>query len=139
MSNRPNAQQKKPLSPEAKKQAILLFVNTLILIAIYFGTQNIGQPIISMIVTGAYWLILAVFAIIYIIYNRAFTRKGITVDMLPDSWSEDKKQDYVNDAKLRLEKSKWMLAVIIPFMITVLLDAVYLFTWPMVQNLFNIK
>ena len=54
-------------------------------------------------------------------------------------WSEEKKQDYVNDAKLRLEKSKWMLAVIIPFMLTVLLDAVYLFTWPMVQNLFNIK
>ena len=138
MSQRPNTP-KKPLSPDAVKQAALLLVNTLILIAIYFGTQNIGQPIISMIVTGAYWLILAVLGIIYIIYNRAFSRKGITVDMLPDSWSYEEKCEYVEDAKRRLEKSKWMLIVIIPFMLTVLVDAVYLFTWPMVQNLFNIN
>lgn len=131
--------QKKPISPATTRQAALLFINTIILIAIYFGTQNIGQPIISMIVTGAYWLILAVFAIIYVAYNRGFTRKGITVDMLPDSWSYEQKCEYVEDAKRRQEKSKWMLAVIIPFMLTVLFDAVYLFTWPMVQNLFNIK
>lgn len=137
MSQHPG-NQKKPLSPAAARQAALLFVNTIILIAIYFGTQNIGQPIISMIVTGAYWLILAVFAIVYVAYNRGFTRKGITVDMLPDSWSYEKKYEYVEDAKRRQERSKWMLAVIIPFMITVLIDAVYLFTWPMVQNLFNI-
>ena len=138
MSQRPNTP-KKPISPNAAKQATLLFVNTLILIAIYFGTQNIGQPIVSMIVTGAYWLILAVMGIIYVIYNRGFTRKGITADMLPDSWSYVQKCEYIEDAKRRLEKSKWMLSVIIPFMITILVDAVYLFTWPMVQNLFNIK
>ena len=58
--------------------------------------------------------------------------------MLPPEWTYEHKQDYINDGTRRLERSKWMLSVIIPFMITVLLDAVYLFTWPMVQNLFNL-
>ncbi len=138
MSKRPT-NSKKDLSPEVRNRAALILINTVLLTFIYFGSQNINQPILSIIVTAAYWLILAVFALIYVVYNRAFSRKGITVEMLPDTWSHEKKLEYVEDAKRRLERSKWMLSVIIPFMITVMLDAIYLFTWPMVQNLFNIK
>ena len=130
---------KKTIAPEVRNRAALILINTVLLTIIYFGSQNIGQPILSIIVTAAYWLILAVFALVYIIYNRAFSRKGITVEMLPDTWSYEKKCEYVEDAKRRFERSKWMLSVIIPFMVTVMLDAIYLFTWPMIQNLFNIK
>lgn len=132
--NRP----RKPVSPDARKRAILLAVNTLILAFIYFASQNIGKPLLSMIITGVYWLILAVFAIVYVAYNRAFSRKGMTVDMLPSEWTLEQKQAFIDDGNARLEKSKWMLSVLFPFMITVLLDAVYLFTWPMVQGLFGL-
>ena len=138
MSKQINNSPKKSISPEARNRAALLLINTAILTFFYFATQNIGFPILSMIITVGYWIILAVFALAYIIYNRAFSRKNVTVDMLPDIWTAEQKQEYVEDGKRRLEKSKWMLAVIIPFMVTILIDAIYLFTWPMVQGLFGL-
>ena len=108
MSKRPT-NSKKDLSPEVRNRAALILINTVLLTFIYFGSQNINQPSLSIIVTAAYWLILAVFALIYVVYNRAFSRKGITVEMLPDTWSHEKKLEYVEDAKRRLERSKWML------------------------------
>ena len=138
MKNSLNNKPSKQISPETRKRVALLVINTLVLVFIYFGSQNMGQPVLSMIITAAYWLILAVFGVIYFAYNRAFSRKKLTHDMLPSEWTYEQKEDFINDGKSRLEKSKWMLSVIIPFMITVLLDAVYLFTWPMVQNLFNL-
>ena len=137
MKNKQNLP-KKPITPEARRRALLLVINTVVLAFIYFASQNIGQPILSMIITAAYWLILAVFAVAYVAYNRAFSRKGMTVDMLPDTWTFEEKQAFIDDGNARLEKSKWMLSVLIPFMITVMLDAIYLFTWPMVQGLFGI-
>ena len=139
MRNTPNGNlPQKPVSSEVRRRAILLTANTLILAFIYFASQNIGHPVLSMVITFAYWLILAVFAIVYVAYNRAFSRKSLTVDMLPPEWTAEQKQAFIDDGKNRLEKSKWMLAVLIPFMITVLLDAMYLFTWPMIQGLFGI-
>jgi hypothetical protein len=82
-------------------------------------------------------LVFGGFLIAYIAYNRAFTRKEITADMLPDDWSEQKKQDYINDGKIRMEKSRWMLSVIIPFLVTFMAEALYLFVWTgWLENLF---
>lgn len=130
--------QPKQISPAAKRRAMLLVANTAILIFIYFGSQGLNQPILSMIVTLGYWLVLAALVLAYFIYNRAFTRKGVTAEMLPPEWSAEQKDAYVKDGEARLKKSSWMLAVIIPLAVTVMLDAVYLFTWPMVQNLFSL-
>ena len=99
--------------------------------------MGLNIPIISIIVTWGYMLVFGGFLIAYIAYNRAFTRKEITVDMLPDDWSEQKKQDYINDGKMRMEKSRWMLSVIIPFLVTFMAEALYLFVWTgWLENLF---
>ena len=133
-----NSGDRKPVSPEAKRQVYMLVINSILLIVVYFGAMGIEQPIISTAVTIAYWAVFAAFLIAYVIYNRAFTRKNVTVEMLPDTMTHDKKQEYVADGKRRLEKSKWMLSVIIPLLVTIALDAIYLFTWPIVQTLFNL-
>ena len=133
-----NSGDRKPVSPEAKRQVYMLVINSILLIVVYFGAMGIEQPIISTVVTVAYWVIFAAFLVAYIIYNRAFTRKNITVDMLPDTMTYDEKEEYVADGKRRLEKSKWMLSVIIPLLVTIALDAIYLFTWPIVQSLLNL-
>ena len=101
--------------------------------------MNIEQPILSAIVTAGYWLGFAGFLIAYIVYNRGFTRKDVTREMLPDTWSEDKKTEFIEDTQRRYERSKWMLTVIIPIMIPIALDAIVLFTWPIVQNLLGLK
>ena len=139
----------KQISPRAKALAISLVINSALLLFTYFGTMNLDivilpadvlapYPImIGQVVYFAYWIVFAGFLIGYVAYNRAFTRKNITPDMLPDGWSDEKKQEYINDGARRQEKSKWMLSVMIPLMITIAADAIYLFTWPMIQNLFG--
>ncbi len=142
MKRKENKQQKqqkelREISPQTKKTVALLVINTLVLTFIYFSAMAVAQPILSIIVTAGFWLGAAGFIIAYTIYNRAFTRKGITVEMLPDTWSEKQKAEFVEDGKRRLERSKWMLCIIIPLMIPILLDAIALFTWPIIQNLFS--
>ncbi len=134
-----NIPKKEPrdISPETRKNISLLLVNTVVLTFIYFGSMAIDQPVLSLIVTVGFWGGAAGFLIAYIIYNRAFTRRGVTVDMLPDSWSEEKKLEFVNNGQKRFEKSKWMICVIAPLMLPILLDAISLFTWPIIQNLFS--
>lgn len=127
------------VSSTAMQRAVITIVNTTILTVIYFGAMNIEQPILSAIVTAGYWLGFAGFLIAYIVYNRGFTRKDVTREMLPDTWSEEKKTEFIEDTKRRYENSKWMLTVIIPIMIPIALDAIVLFTWPIVQNLLGLK
>ena len=140
--NNNKLQEKKSIrnvSPTAMKRAAITIVNTTILTVIYFGAMSIEQPILSAIVTAGYWLGFAGFLIAYIVYNRGFTRKDVTREMLPDTWSEEKKTEFIEDTKRRYENSKWMLTVIIPIMIPIALDAIVLFTWPIVQNLLGLK
>ncbi|MBE6584792.1 MAG: hypothetical protein E7649_07480 [Ruminococcaceae bacterium] len=129
---------KKELSPKTRQLAISLVINTIILIFVYYGSMAINVPIISVIVTWGYLIILGGFLVAYIAYNRAFTRKELTVEMLPADWSYEKKQQYINDGKERMEKSRWMLSVIIPFLIVIMVDVLYLFVWTgWLENLFK--
>lgn len=150
-NNRPRLpQEKKQISPEAKKRAVLLAANVITFTVIYFVAINLnvivlpasllGFPVyLAPVIMILYWIALAVLAIVYIAYNRAFSRKGITVEMLPDSWTAEKKAEYIEDGKRRLESSQWMLAVIIPLLVPIMLDAIYLFTWPIIANLFSLN
>ena len=47
------------------------------------------------IVFGIYAVIAAVSVISYVIYNRGFSRSGITRDMLPDTMSEEQKDAFI--------------------------------------------
>ena len=143
--------EKKVLSREARQRFYLLIGNSVILLFLYFfaiksdiaiipaGIISKAPVMLGEIVCIAYWVAFAGFLIAYIVYNRAFTRKGITEDMLPMDWSLKKKREYIDSGKERLEKSKWMMSVIIPLVVTIGVDAIYLFTWPLVQSLFQIK
>ena len=67
------------------------------------------------------------------------SQEEMTEDMLPATWSQEQRADYIADGKRRSERSKWMLAIIVPFFVSIAADALYLFTWPMIQSLFNIS
>ncbi len=126
-------------------------VNSLILTFLYFAVMATNIVVIppfviteypitlAQIVYTVYWAVFAAFLVVFVVYNRAFSRRNITPEMLPDTMTAMEKAEYINDGKNRLEKSKWMLSVIIPLLVTIALDAIYLFTWPMVQSLFNIS
>ena len=84
------------------------------------------------------YLVLATAAILgYVIYNRGFSRRGLTAEMLPDEWSEDKKREYIEDDERRLKKSRPLLIIVIAFAFTFAIDRIELYTLPFVLELFT--
>ena len=112
----------------AKKQNIIRLALTVALAVVLLVVYRISLSFSFFpIVMWGYMIILTVLVIVYIFYNRGFSRRGITVDMLPDEWDEERKEQFVKSAERRQEGSKWMLMVIVAFLVTFLFDAIELF------------
>ena len=90
-----------------------------------------------LIVFGFYMAALVTFVVVFLIYNRGMSRKGITVDMLPDSWSDEEKQSFVADGRRRLDRSKWMLLFIFALLFVFIADACELFVLPLLEGMFQ--
>ncbi len=120
----------KEVTPEAKKKAVIVAVMSVVLLILYYGIMAaFPEPIITMAVMGAYMVAFAALLVSYIAYNRGFVNKDVTEDMLPDEWSQEKKTEFVAANKRRAEKSRWMLVLIIPFVVVFMAEALYLFVW----------
>ncbi len=87
------------------------------------------------IVLISYMVILAVLVLTYVIYNRGFSRSGVTYEMLPDGMTDEEKNEFIMDAQRRRKKSKWMIAFIFPFVFTFAIDA---FSWFVEDNIISI-
>ena len=132
----------RPKTPEQKSllSRAWAILGVLALSAIAYGVLKLTEETAySMIVLMGYMAITLILGLSYVIYNRGFSRNGITKDMLPKSWSEEKKQEFVDSAKERLRASKWILTLLIPFIITFALYAFELFFIDMIKDMFNIK
>ena len=110
-------------TPEGKRLTLLLVFNTLIAVAIYFGCVALEFIYMMYIYVG----LGAALLIVYVIYNRGFSLRGVTPDMLPDTLTPEQKQQRLDEAARRLHESRWMLTLIIPLILAVLLDVLYLF------------
>lgn len=138
-STHPDSQ---PIDPAKKKQnnrrMLIVIALTFVLLLIYFSVNTLvdrgvlarGWGFAVMIL---YMVSFAGLLVGYLIYNRAFIHKDVTADMLPDDWSAEKKQAFIDDNQRRQEKSRWMLYLLIPFIFVFLAEAMYLFLW--VDNL----
>lgn len=117
-----------------KKHIIMLFVNTAVLLLAYLISVRFF-PFVTLIV---YTAVSAVVCFSYVIYNRGFTRKDLKPEDLPDAWSEEQKKEYIEDGKKRLERSKWMLTVIIPLIIIYAYELIDIFVLPPIAELLGI-
>ena len=125
--NRPTPE-KKPVSPEAKKRAIAAAVMSFVLLILYYGVLSVF-PQLTQVIMIAYMVAFAALLITYIAYNRGFVNKDVTEDCLPDSWTDEQKKEFVSANKRRAEKSRWMMVLIIPFVVVFMAEALYLFVW----------
>ena len=110
---------------------ILLAINTILFFAVYrvllFYAERTDETYYSFIVMVLYMVLLAVFVLWYLIYNRFLYRKNLTKDDLPSDMSDEEKEAFLADGRERLAKSKWMMLIIFPLVFTFLIDAVDLF------------
>ncbi len=84
-----------------------------------------------------YMSIATVATLAYVIYNRGFSRKGLTPEMLPDTMSSEEKAEFIDDGKRRLRKSRPLLIVVVAFAFTFIVDIIELFVIPFIQNIFG--
>ena len=114
---------RKPITKEAKKTALLLLMNTLLALLIYFGCIALGfSAIFFVFVTLA-----AVLLLVYVIYNQGFVLRGATPEMLDESLPVEERQAMIDKAAARYHSSRWMMTVIIPLIVAVLADALYVY------------
>lgn len=121
-----------PQKDSKKTRYVLpLCINTVLFFAVYrvllFYAEMTEKTFYSFLVMVLYMALLLGFVLAYIIYNRFFYRKGVTREQLPPEWSEAKKQAFIEDAVRRTERSRWMLTVIFPLVVTFFIDTVDLF------------
>lgn len=116
-------ERKKAAKKALAKIAVLVAVTVAVLVIYRFFMQ---RPEFY-IVFGIYAVITAASVIGYVVYNRGFSRKGITAEMLPNEWSEEEKTKFTEDAKRRSERSRWLLIIAFAFLFTFAFDAFDLF------------
>ena len=80
-------------------------------------------------------VVTAAFVFTYVIYNRGFSRRGVTPEMLPADWSYEKRCAFIEDGRLRLEKSKWILLVIFPLIVVYAFELFSVYLLPMLQKM----
>jgi uncharacterized membrane protein (DUF373 family) len=122
------------MTPEVKRRLIdvgIIFVVTVILLGIYYYYVQIWQ---FQMIFAIYMAVWAVFFIAYWVYNRGFSRKGVTPDMLPDEWSDAKKEQFIEDGKRRMKKSRWMIYIIAPLCFVFIVEMFLAFVWPTIYG-----
>lgn len=116
---------------QKKRHAVMLILNTVLFFVVYrvllFYADMTGESFYSFLVMVLYMALLLGFTLGYIIYNRCFYRRGVTIDQLPEDWSEEKKREFLEDDLRRADRSRWMLTVIFPLVVTFFIDTVDLF------------
>ncbi len=115
------------MKPNTKKLFGHLIINTILLVALYFIVVHLNFPYISMIYTVAG----AGLGLGYVIYNRGFSGKDVTPEMLPDSMPYDEKIAFIEDSRARMDRSRWVLTLLIPILLTLCLDMIYIFILPL--------
>ena len=113
------------------RRLLLVIVNTLLFFMVYrvllYYAEMTDETFWSALVMGLYAAVLLAFVLAYLIYNRFLYRRGVTADQLPDTMTDEEKQAFIDDGQARLERSKWMMVVILPLVLVFLLDAIQLF------------
>lgn len=120
-----------PKPKRTRRYVILLIVNSVLFFALYktliFYAERTDETFYSFVVMILYMALLLGFLLAYFIYNRFLYRKNLTPDQLPDTMSPEEKEAFIADGRERLEKSRWMMLIIFPLVLTFLFDAVDLF------------
>lgn len=133
----PSGGGKKPMDPATMKKhqryLIMILFNSIIFIGVYFYLNQIEFRPTFFIYLG----ITAVAVLAYVIYNRGFSRHGITPEMLPDTMSAVEKVEFLTSRDRRIQKSKWLLTIIIPCLFTFGIDSMVLFVIPYFERLFS--
>lgn len=115
-----------------RKLLLILLLNTIVFATVYFTVAQYFSyiPIVYLALAGAVTLG-------YLLYNRGFSRRNVTPEQLPDTMTSEEKTAWIEDGTRRLRRSRWVLTILLPLLLTFLMDLVYLFVYPSIEKLFK--
>ena len=114
------------------KGKLIMILCTILLSVIVFTIYRILLNFYYFeIILGIYMGITTALLLAYLIYNRGFSRKDVTIEMLPLDWSEDRKRNFIDNAEKRVQKSRWLFVILLSFILTFVFDAIDLFVRPL--------
>ena len=124
----------KPIKFNRQKLGLVLMLMavTLLVLLVYRVAMNFPW---FKVVFIAYMVIAPALILVYIFYNRGFSRRGVTPEMLPEEWSEEQKEAWIEDGKERMRRSKWMIVPIFALVFTFGVDLIELFFLPFIKEM----
>jgi hypothetical protein len=136
-----NKRKKSPLSKvQTRKYStkglgllIWIILGTGVFYSVYRYFVTSGQ-IFIMWIYGAFLLALG---ILYIVLNRGFCEWQLKESDLPSDWDDEQKSEYIAKIKGRKDRSKWVIALIMPLVLTFLLDFAELFLLDTLREMFG--
>ena len=128
--------QNKNGNKKINKSTLVLMAIVILSSVIVYGTYRILINRYYLLVLVAYMAVETVFILAYLIYNRGFSRKGVTREMLPDDWDDEKKDAFIASGEERLKRSRWMLVIILAFLFTFFAEIIELYFLPFLFGLF---
>ena len=119
-----------------KKETVWKLLTLILVTAVIFAVYRIAMKYpIFLFLMPTYYIALTALIAVYVIYNRGFARKNVTLEMLPDDWSYEEKTEFIEDGKRRLKKTNWMLMLIMAIAFTLGFELLELYTVPWLENL----
>ncbi len=105
-----------------KKKLLLLVLSTVIFFSVYQLAVSFQYNFIIHI----YCISAGILAILYILINRGILDKP-DINILPQSWSHEKKEAFLAEQTGRRKKSSVILYFLIPIILSVIFDMIYIF------------
>lgn len=113
---------------------LLLIFNTAWLGAVYFVLPAVLRfsyfPVVYLIVGG-------VLALVFVIYNKGFTHRRVKPENLPGNLSAEEKEAWNAEGERLLRRSRWLLTVLVPIVLILFADVLYLFVGQTVAGWFQ--
>ena len=121
------------MKKEQRRLLLSLVVNSAVLITLYYWIGSSRFPYMHVL----YLAFGATLGLAYVLYNRGFVGVHLTPDQLPCTMSPEEREDFVARAQERMRKSRWMLSLILPILLTFLVDLAYLFLLPLLRGVLS--
>ncbi len=109
-----------------------MLLNCILFPTLYFFVVPVFPPVMILYLVAGTAL-----AFVYVIYNKGFSGKGVTPEMLPDTMPYEEKLAFIEDSKNRAHASRWMLTLLFPILLTLMLEMMVQFLFPMLRGLFS--
>lgn len=93
-----------------------------LLMAIYI----VGIKYELKVVVYVYYALLFASSIAFVVFNRGLDQKPPTLEMLPPSWDDEKKRDYIERDIVRKAHARKLLYLVIPLLFIFAFDILYM-------------